>query len=53
MYAELLVAFSLKLFEKMNKKEAEQYFNWFMEIKSERISYLIDYVQQRRKECYF
>lgn len=44
MYEELLTPFETVPFEEMNKKQVIQYFDWFMETKSERLRYLEEYV---------
>ena len=45
MYEALIPPFPQTPFEEMNKKEVDQYFNWFMETKAEQIRYLEAYIQ--------
>ncbi len=44
MYEGLITPFPMVPFEDMKKKEVEQYFNWFMETKEERLRYLQQYI---------
>ena len=38
-YEGMRTPFELEYFSKMNKKQAMQYFEWFMETKEERFNY--------------
>ena len=44
MYERLISPLEGVFFEEMNKKQVVQYFDWFMETKSERLRYLEEYV---------
>lgn len=43
-YEDMKLPFALPSFADMNKKQAEQYFKWFMEIKAQRIEKLQKYI---------
>lgn len=49
-YTGMQIPFELVPFEEMNKKQAEQYFNWFMETKEERLQNLQRYISRDTKE---
>ena len=50
MYQELLTPFILVPFEEMNKKQVVQYFDWFINTKSERMRYLQEYIFNHKGE---
>ena len=49
-YREMHIPFELVPFCNMNKKQAEQYFNWFLETKEQRIKNLQEYINSETEE---
>lgn len=49
-YQEMIPPFELVPFEEMKKKQVEQYFNWFLDTKEERIQNLQNFIQEERKD---
>lgn len=49
-YPEMVPPFELVPFEEMKKKQVEQYFNWFINTKEERIQNLQNYIQEEVRD---
>lgn len=49
-YTAMIIPFETVCFDEMNKKQAEQYFDWFIRTKGERLKRLQEYIFNDNKE---
>ena len=52
-YREMQVPFTLVPFEEMNRKQAMQYLNWYVQVMDERIAYLANHVHETGGDVIF